>query len=343
MGGSLGGSFRRSLTPNYDVVFMTACVLQSLPSKMRELHHVKGHQDTLQPTTSLSWPAQLNVIADHLAGNFLLNSLPSDTTPFLPSAQIHLRDSHQHIVIKRWNFHLRSEFHRVPYERWLMRQFHWTESTLRTVDFEGLSLTMRALPTHLQRFVLKWINQNLPVRRRVHRSDQLIPPTCRCCPTTTECDAHLLQCPSEPRRLACADAYTRIATKLEQLHTEPALQQRILHLTANALMLPSCPPLPIDIDYEQQHIGPPILFMKGRWSRQFRSRQESFYRSQHRAITFTGDRWMRQTLSLIFEQLHQIWLCRNHQTHGSDQSLQEQFRREQLSIRVQALYNQLPK
>ena len=336
------GSFRRSLIPNYDVVFMTACVLQSLPSKMRTLHHVKGHQDTLQPTASLSWPAQLNVIADRLAGNFLLNSLPSANTPFLPSAQIHLRDSDQHIVIKRWNLHLRSEFHRTSYERWLMRQFHWTNSILRTVDFEGLSFTIRTLPTHLQRFVLKWINQNLPVRRRVHRTDKLIPPTCRCCPTTIECDVHLLQCPSEPRRSACADAYTRIATKLEQLHTDPDLQRSILHLTANALLLPSCSPLPIDIDYEQQHIGPPILFLKGRWSRLFRSRQESFYRSQHRALTFTGDRWMRKTMTIIFEQLHQIWLCRNHQTHGSDQSLQEQFRREQLTIRVQALYNQIP-
>ena len=337
------GSFRRCLIPNYDVVFMTACALRSLPPKVRELHHIKGHQDTLQPTANLSWPAQLNVTADHLAGAFLQNSILSDMpTPFLPSAQIHLRDSHHNFVLKRWNFHLRSAFYRSQYERWLIRQFQWDDLVLRTVDFEGLSLTLRTLPTHLQRFVLKWTNQNLPVRRRVHRYDSLIPPTCRCCPSIIECDSHFLQCPSEPRRSACAEAYSRITTKLQQLHTEPGLQQRILHRIATAFLIPSCPPPPTDLDHEQHHIGPAILFMKGRWSKQFRSRQESFYRAQHRSTSFTGDRWMRHTLSLIFEQIHQVWLCRNNQTHGSDQTLQEQFRREQLAIRVHALYNQLP-
>ncbi len=328
------GSFRRSLIPNYDAVFMTACVLQSFPPTVIELQHVKGHQDALQPVSGLSWPAQLNIVADRMAGTFLQSSLPSELTPFLPSAQIHLRNSSGNIIIKRWNFHLRSEFNRRPYERWLMRQFKWTESTVHDVDFEGLYLTLRTLPSHLHRFVIKWINQSLPVRRRVHRYDKLIPPTCRCCPTVTECDVHFLQCPSEPRRLVCNDAYSQINAKLSLLHTDPVLHQRILHLIATSFQIPSVLPRDTELDQAQLQIGSAIIFVKGRWSRQFRLRQESFYRAQHRGPSFTGDTWMRKILTTIFDHLHQLWTCRNHQTHGSDQLLQDQFRREQLSLRV---------
>ena len=51
---------------------------------------------------------------------------------------------------------------------------------------------------------------------------------------------------------------------------------------------------------------------------------------------------MRQILSVIFEQLHQIWQCRNTQTHGADHEIQDKLKREHLTIRVQAINNQLP-
>lgn len=51
---------------------------------------------------------------------------------------------------------------------------------------------------------------------------------------------------------------------------------------------------------------------------------------------------MKLILSLIFEQLHNIWSCRNQQTHGTDSALQDQILREHLTIRVAALYSQIP-
>ena len=260
------GSFRRCLTPNYDVVFLIACVLRQFPKGVIEVLHVKGHQDSNRPTPTLPWPAQLNVIADKAANNYIQQHRhePSLNTPFLPSAQIHLRDSRHQIVIKRWNFHLRSEFSQKPYEAWLSRQFHWPRPTIATIDFQGLSTALRCFPSPLYRFTTKWINQSLPTRRRVHRYDQHIPPTCKNCPLTTECDTHLLTCPSDPRRSACAELYTSLRTRLIQLHTQPAIRDTILHLVCLALDLPSCPPPTIaDLLSQQQLIGQPILFLKG--------------------------------------------------------------------------------
>ena len=51
---------------------------------------------------------------------------------------------------------------------------------------------------------------------------------------------------------------------------------------------------------------------------------------------------MKLILTLLFEQLHKIWQCRNTQTHGADSSIQDQILREHLTIRVEAIYNKLP-
>ena len=77
---SLDGSFRRGLIPNFGNVFLTACVLRQLPPRMIKLQHVKGHQDSTAPAHQLSWPAQLNVIADQLASQY---STTPAATPFL--------------------------------------------------------------------------------------------------------------------------------------------------------------------------------------------------------------------------------------------------------------------
>ena len=337
----MDGSFRRSLAPNYDVVFLTACVIAQFPPETIQVQHVKGHQDAFAPLHQLSWPAQLNVVADREAAQFLSTLDHSLPTPFLPSAQIHLRDPQHNTIIKKWNIHLRTIFYQRQYHAWLCKQFSWPSSILEDVDFEGLDLAIRCLPTHLHRFVVKWINQSLPTRRRVHRYDRHIPPTCQVCPTIIECDHHLLQCPSVPRRAACGDAYIRLEERLTTLHTHPGIQRTVLHLVALAMDIPTCAPSPSQLPaYPAQNIIGSIQFLKGRWSRTFRRTQEQFYRAQQRPPSFTGDRWMKQMLCLIFEQLHNIWRCRNTQTHGADQQLQEQLKKGQLTIRVHALYNQ---
>ena len=336
------GSFRRALTPNYDVVYLIACVLRCLPEHTVTLTHVKGHQDTQQPTNQLSWPAQLNVIADRLADGFTATLDTPAITPFLPTAQIHLRDRFHTPIIKRWSQCLRSTFFRSDYEQWLCRQFKWDHRTLLDIDFDGLDTALRIQSTHMQRFVIKWSNQSLPVRRRVHRYDRLIPPTCKSCPTITECDSHLLRCSSAHRRSACFDAYTSIHDHLIRLHTAPTIHQTILHILAHEFDIPTCSPNPTTnpVLSAQSAIGHQA-FLKGRWSRAFRTEQECFYRHQLRPPTYSGDRWMKLTLSSLFEQLHNIWKCRNLQTHGADQAIQDRIRREHLTLRVTALYNQI--
>ena len=333
------GSFRRSLTPNYDVVFLIACVLSQFPEGTVQVLHVKGHQDNNCPKHLLSWPSQLNIAADKAASIFLSQTSISPPTPFLPSAQIHLRDPQHVIVIKRWNIHLRKFYFRHQYRQWLCQQFNWTPTTLDDIDFDGYDLTAKCLPTHLQRFMIKWMNQSLPVRRRVHRYDRHIAPTCQLCTTTIECDEHFLQCPSTARRTACYDVYLRLHDHLQKLHTQPALHATILYLLARALGIPSCPPSQ-NLALTRQSLIGPMQFVKGRWSRTFRQTQEAFYRAQHRPITFNGDRWIQQTMGLLFEQIHAVWQCRNNQTHGADKLLQDQLQKEQLSTRIHALYNQ---
>ena len=118
----------------------------------------------------------------------------------------------------------------------------------------------------------------------------------------------LVKCPSDQRRSVCEDAYAQILQRLTQLHTKPDIHSTITHLISMALEFPSCSPPPTNLAVQaQQHIGPPILFRKGRWSLTLRQQQEQFYCQQHRPVTYSGETWMCQILSLIFDQLYQIW------------------------------------
>ena len=333
------GSFRRALCPNFDVVYLSACVLAKLPRAT--LSHVKGHQDSTKPFQHLSWPAQLNVIADKEAAKYVRPD-PAPIPPDLPSNQIRLLDSQQRAVTKRWNYHIRTAYHVKIYTSWLCTQFHWTPTTLSDVDFEGFHTAIRILPSSIQRFVIKWSNQALPVRRRAHRYDPSIPPTCRCCPSVTEDDCHLFRCPSTVRRNACATAVEHIQQKLQLLHTAPIIQTSILVLLYQAMDIPSCEPLlSTGVLANQLAIGQ-LPFLKGRWTRSFRLEQERFYRSQHRPAIDTGDRWIRHAMSCIITEIHHVWKTRNLQNHGADQAEQEQFRRERLLLRIDAIFNQIP-
>ena len=51
---------------------------------------------------------------------------------------------------------------------------------------------------------------------------------------------------------------------------------------------------------------------------------------------------LRLILSTIFDQVQQVWQCRNAQTHGVDAALQDQYRQEQLITRIDAVYGQIP-
>ena len=169
------------------------------------------------------------------------------------------------------------------------------------------------------------------------------PPFCKTCPQIIECNAYLLQCPSDPRRSACYDTYIKLLEdKLTELHTHPDLHQTIMHLLSYALQIPTCSSPPSNTSYTHQSQIGIALFMKGHWSKSFQSQQERFYRSQHRPPSFTGTKWMHLILSMIFDQIQQVWQCRNSQTHGADGALQDQYRREQLITRIDAIYGQIP-
>ena len=336
------GSFRRALMPNFDVVYMIVCVLKCFPKTKIELLHVKGHQDDHQPTHCLAWAAQLNVAADQQAAAYYpTTQLP--TEPILPSNQVRLLNSSRQPIIKRWNLHFRDIFEGPNYRQWLQRQFLWTDETIRQVDFAGLHSAIQTMPTHHQRFTNKWINQCLPVRRRVHRYDNQIPDTCCCCPTIIECDRHLLTCPSTTRRDACVTAFNNIQSSLERLFTEPVLQSTILHIVSQGFDIPTCAPFSTDtaLWQQQQRIGT-MAFLKGRWHIAFTHHQEAFYRRLHRPSTENGKRWIKHAIVTIITEIRHIWATRNGQTHGQDQAQQDKILRDRLTIRIDAIYNQLP-
>ena len=152
------------------------------PEDTIKIKHIKGHQDSDRSTHLLSWPAQLNVIADRSANTFLQTMSQSKPTPFshLPryTSEIPKTTSLSNVGI----------FISAPSA--ITKNTHngcavnsTGQPPLSTdIDFDGLHATIWGLPTYQLRFVMKWINQALPVRCCVHRYDRHIPPSAKHAP-----------------------------------------------------------------------------------------------------------------------------------------------------------------
>ena len=116
----------------------------------------------------------------------------------------------------------------------------------------------------------------------------------------------------------CGTATPRIFVHTETAHPTSPSYNHPPPINSGAWH-PSCSPSPTPALTRQLLIGP-TQFIKGRWSRAFRHTQEAFYRSQHRLINFTDDRWIRQTMGLLFGVLTDSLLVLLHsvETSGID-------------------------
>jgi hypothetical protein len=74
------------LASDYDLeIGITDSMIAKLPVSIRLHHHVKSHQDDATAIHMLPWEAQMNVLADHLATDYLDNYAdPSKTVSFIP-------------------------------------------------------------------------------------------------------------------------------------------------------------------------------------------------------------------------------------------------------------------
>jgi ribonuclease HI len=176
------------LSPDADILKLTHDIIAEIPINFV---HIKGHQDKKREGTSISFSAQLNVMADELAVcQRLAMTLPKRQVS-TPRVHLQIND----ITITRdsqtW---LMDHASRIPIQEYYYNKHKWNVATFSKVDWDAQHKVLSRLDINNQRRILKFVHGWLPTYDRLFREKQTRSPRCPLCHYLLETNMHMLQC-----------------------------------------------------------------------------------------------------------------------------------------------------
>jgi hypothetical protein len=339
---------RRTLFSEADVEMQ---ILDALAAfyPMPILCHVEGHQDTKYPDLPLPWNAQLNKRCDEIATEYL--DAATDilrTTSFFPASKVSLTVAHttitHHIPSQLRYFSGLSE-HRA----YICRHHGLTLDEYETIDWERLHASTRRLSFLLRLFVIKWVNDLLPLQRQQHRYKQSPSASCpSSCGHHDEDWNHFLRCSHTHRRTSWSDYSKTLSSVFETHNIDPSLRRALLSLLQ--VITPNTAPIPLDnlpTEYSallqaQSRLGPNSIFF-GLFVNGWLALQDRYLvalqlpRDKHQAAS-----GIHALIASLLEQVHSVWLLRNEHLHGTDPVQQHSYKRLHLLSQIRELYDSSP-
>ena len=299
----------------------------------------KGHQDKKKPFHKLSLRAQLNVEADQLADEFLLNN-PTIYYPrahVFPTSGIQLRISTGTI-----NRKIKKELRTARTEGALIDnicdRFDWDYSTFKSVDWEAHRVALNQLNKH-RVSLTKHIHAQAPTGKIAHRNDPKYSPACPSCPEQEEDWHHLMVCPGRHEwRVQCQK---KVREKLEEWDTSFDLIELLLAgikalFNGEVLSPTDYSGTVASLAAQQEAIG---------WNQLFCGRIATAWgQHQHKHLgnkiteKNNGQTWSNKVTKLLLEQWLEMWWERNGDRHGRDHASRQQAKREQAQREVEQLY-----
>lgn len=326
----------KTLEADADVILELWKTIQDIPADSRPTYsHIKGHQDKNKEYHELELPAQLNIDADEIAGQFLINHPGRDysTATLLPTtgAQLHLPEGTVNSKLKR---ELRLARTAGPLMKKLCNKNKWSEETFQSIDWEAHRLALNRLKQH-QVTLVKHLHNFTPVGKLVHTMDPKYPPHCPSCPEPLETRDHLPLCPA--RDGWRKDCYKEVKDKLEEWDTHPELMELLLQ--GLQVVLYGKAPASITVSQTVQHVlaAQSLIgwnhLLKGRLSSLWKSKQHAYLKDNNKVTSkVTGQTWATNVVTLLLQQWLNLWSLRNGDRHGRD------FQTRSLAQKLQARY-----
>ena len=178
---------------DYDAHMALQFAIKEIPGDLI-ITHVKGHQDRKLPTLrTLTWQAQLNVIADDLATQakmILFQRRRKTFEPLLP-AEVYLFIQKQP-VLKSYKDEINSALSSQDLRDHLVTKYKWHQSTPDTINWEPGGQIFQKMDKYAQRFVTRYVYQRLPLHGASHQQH----PTklCPICKQQEETEYHFQEC-----------------------------------------------------------------------------------------------------------------------------------------------------
>ena len=207
---------------DFDLLIAIRCTIQDLSPHFKVFfQHVRGHQDTKQPNTRLSWQANLNILCDSMANAALSRSpfsLLVNPSLYCP---VHLVLG-DHTVTGHFRSQISYHFSSPRLLAYLRKRNAWTEPVMQHVHWTAHNQAINRFPLSHRPFLCKLIHRHLPLGTRLQRWTSTHPTICPSCQHPTEDFQHFLTCPARVPWIT--EQLTHFRDKLTRFHTAPNLR-----------------------------------------------------------------------------------------------------------------------
>jgi hypothetical protein len=184
-----------TLQPDWDLIEEIYTTYKHLNIAHVRYIWIKGHQDSDTPYDELSIPAQFNVDADQLAGEFLeIHPNPRPVSPLVPKARciLQVRDKTVH---GHYTENIREAASLYDLYGYLRHKYKWTRQVIHNIKWEWFRLAANNY-SQTDNHLTKLVYDQLPTQ--AHKSKQggqkWLSPNCRLCHQEPETFDHLLHC-----------------------------------------------------------------------------------------------------------------------------------------------------
>ncbi len=316
------------LCPDWDILIEIQTALHSLPGITMQF--IKGHRDCTTESSRLPLLAQLNVEADHLAGQYQdKHGRARPSVLMSPRAGVHLEYSTTGTVLSHYAKSLRRECTTKPLQLYMEKRNNWSSQTMQQINWAAHGDAFKK-QIKLRIHFSKLVHDILPTNAFLnHDAGQRV---CPCCPDLAEDRDHVLRCPGVGRNswrhqfLTDFQAFCIVNNTYVPLQTllMTSLREWLYH-QGIAPYVPSHSMYPDELQLlkrQQCTIGWRQLF-NGRFSTEWARLQDEYnYRTRTtrsgNGKETSGHQWQVKMITFIWEKRYKLWKIRNQNVHGTD-------------------------
>jgi hypothetical protein len=324
---------RNSMIPDFDIIQEASLIFGLLKrpgNGIKQILHVKGHQDRTTPLDKLSWPAVLNIKADQLATDAMINAPSQSSHINVTNNPIRLQIGQEIITAHEMEI-LRWRWREFILQEYLETRFNIKPHELHHINWAAIQLARKKLPSSLIPFSVKLMIKWLPVGTRMEKYGNNMT-MCYFCNDEEDFD-HLFCCTK--KRTQQRQLHKDFDTELQRLGTAPAIRKALLQGVNSWITQDDTgnhDESTTAATHQQYQIGWHRT-MCGIFGCEWSNLQEKY------DTTKMGDTWQASICSFMISKAHEFWVERNATMYDHDQK--DKITREESEIisQVQHLYN----
>jgi hypothetical protein len=164
----------------------------SLLPDTANISHVHSHQDDDKAWEELSFPAQLNIIADEQATHQQdLMDGPATMVTNIARAQLRIQNM---AVTRDSQWLLLHAAGKIPIQQYYSEKYGWTPTTFKSISWTSQKKALEHFDIQDQHRILKFVHGWLPTQSHLFKEGSATSPRCKLCTELYESNFHLLCC-----------------------------------------------------------------------------------------------------------------------------------------------------